>query len=134
LLKLIFFLESFVLKGWWSGGFGYGLWIGILVSSGFTVVPVPSFTWKAKFELSGSKNSKVGLVLTIQITVRVFKLSYAVPLSMFLYCLQKFRNNQQNMMLIFHKRNKLCLLKLIFQKVLKQFVYFEISKLTFENC
>ncbi|WJX31980.1 hypothetical protein P8452_20358 [Trifolium repens] len=45
-------------QGWWSGGFGYGLWIGILVSSGFTVVPVPSFTWKAKFELSGSKNSK----------------------------------------------------------------------------
>ncbi|PNY15842.1 hypothetical protein L195_g012546 [Trifolium pratense] len=45
-------------QGWWSGGFGYGLWIGILVSSGFTVVPVPSFTWKAKFELSGSKTSK----------------------------------------------------------------------------
>lgn len=45
-------------QGWWSGGFGYGLWIGILVSSGFTVVPVPSFTWKAKFELSGSKNAK----------------------------------------------------------------------------
>ncbi|KAI5411751.1 variant 5 [Lathyrus oleraceus] len=45
-------------QGWWSGGFGYGLWIGILVSSGFTVVPVPSFTWKAKFELSGSKTAK----------------------------------------------------------------------------
>nr|XP_027186118.1 Holliday junction resolvase MOC1, chloroplastic isoform X2 [Cicer arietinum] len=45
-------------QGWWSGGFGYGLWIGILVSSGFSVVPVPSFTWKAKFELSGSKNAK----------------------------------------------------------------------------
>ncbi|OIW13375.1 hypothetical protein TanjilG_16484 [Lupinus angustifolius] len=45
-------------QGWWSGGFGYGLWIGILVASGFSVVPVPSFTWKAKFELSGSKIAK----------------------------------------------------------------------------
>ncbi|KAE9598242.1 hypothetical protein Lal_00003980 [Lupinus albus] len=45
-------------QGWWSGGFGYGLWIGILVASGFSVVPVPSFTWKAKFELSGSKTAK----------------------------------------------------------------------------
>ncbi|XP_057433880.1 Holliday junction resolvase MOC1, chloroplastic [Lotus japonicus] len=45
-------------QGWWSGGFGYGLWIGILVASGFSVVPVPSFTWKAKFELSGSRISK----------------------------------------------------------------------------
>ncbi|KAL2330808.1 hypothetical protein Fmac_018389 [Flemingia macrophylla] len=41
-------------QGWWSGGFGYGLWIGILVASGFSVIPVPSFTWKAKFELSGN--------------------------------------------------------------------------------
>ncbi|CAJ1958835.1 unnamed protein product [Sphenostylis stenocarpa] len=45
-------------QGWWSGGFGYGLWIGILVSSGFSVIPVPSFTWKAKFELYGSMTSK----------------------------------------------------------------------------
>ncbi|KAG4950607.1 hypothetical protein AAZX31_15G255300 [Glycine max] len=41
-------------QGWWSGGFGYGLWIGILVASGFSVIPVPSFTWKAKFELNGT--------------------------------------------------------------------------------
>ncbi|KAI5409806.1 variant 4 [Lathyrus oleraceus] len=54
----LIFSPSFAFKGWWSGGFGYGLWIGILVSSGFTVVPVPSFTWKAKFELSGSKTAK----------------------------------------------------------------------------
>ncbi|XP_027919243.1 Holliday junction resolvase MOC1, chloroplastic-like isoform X2 [Vigna unguiculata] len=47
-------------QGWWSGGFGYGLWIGILVASGFSVIPVPSFTWKAKFELSGSMTSKEG--------------------------------------------------------------------------
>ncbi|RDX62969.1 Holliday junction resolvase MOC1, chloroplastic, partial [Mucuna pruriens] len=45
-------------QGWWSGGFGYGLWIGILVASGFSVIPVPSFTWKAKFELSGSRTAK----------------------------------------------------------------------------
>ncbi|CAM9002853.1 unnamed protein product [Rhodiola kirilowii] len=25
--------------GWWSGGFGYGLWIGVLVASGFSVIP-----------------------------------------------------------------------------------------------
>ncbi|XP_020227297.1 Holliday junction resolvase MOC1, chloroplastic isoform X1 [Cajanus cajan] len=45
-------------QGWWSGGFGYGLWIGILVASGFSVIPVPSFTWKAKFELSGNMTTK----------------------------------------------------------------------------
>ncbi|KAL5160075.1 Holliday junction resolvase MOC1, chloroplastic [Glycine soja] len=44
-------------QGWWSGGFGYGLWIGILVASGFSVIPVPSFTWKAKFELNGTTKS-----------------------------------------------------------------------------
>ncbi|KAA8550043.1 hypothetical protein F0562_001727 [Nyssa sinensis] len=41
-------------QGWWSGGFGYGLWIGILVASGFSVVPVPSFVWKNEFKLSRS--------------------------------------------------------------------------------
>ncbi|KAL5580318.1 hypothetical protein UlMin_012760 [Ulmus minor] len=45
-------------QGWWSGGFGYGLWIGILVSLGFTVVPVPSASWKRKFELNGSTSAK----------------------------------------------------------------------------
>ncbi|PON75705.1 MutS [Parasponia andersonii] len=45
-------------QGWWSGGFGYGLWIGILVALGFSVVPVPSFSWKKKFELSGSTSTK----------------------------------------------------------------------------
>lgn len=47
------------MKGWWSGGFGYGMWIGILVALGFSVVPVPSFVWKKKFELYGSTFSKV---------------------------------------------------------------------------
>ncbi|KAJ7964966.1 Holliday junction resolvase MOC1, chloroplastic [Quillaja saponaria] len=42
----------------WSGAFAYGLWIGILVSSGFSVVPVPSSTWKNVFELSGSRSRK----------------------------------------------------------------------------
>ncbi|KAJ7960519.1 Holliday junction resolvase MOC1, chloroplastic [Quillaja saponaria] len=45
-------------QGWWSGGFGYGLWIGILVASGFSVVPVPSCAWKNVFELSGSRSTK----------------------------------------------------------------------------
>ncbi|XP_058079027.1 Holliday junction resolvase MOC1, chloroplastic isoform X1 [Magnolia sinica] len=45
-------------QGWWSGGFGYGLWIGILVASGFSVIPVPSLLWKNRFDLSGSCASK----------------------------------------------------------------------------
>lgn len=45
-------------QGWWSGGFGYGLWIGILVASGFSVIPVPSIVWKNVFKLSGSSSTK----------------------------------------------------------------------------
>lgn len=45
-------------QGWWSGGFGYGLWIGILVSSGFSVVPVPSILWKNVFGIAGGRFSK----------------------------------------------------------------------------
>ncbi|XP_024030505.1 Holliday junction resolvase MOC1, chloroplastic isoform X1 [Morus notabilis] len=45
-------------QGWWSGGFGYGLWIGILVALGFSVVPVPSFAWKRKIEIFGSTPTK----------------------------------------------------------------------------
>ncbi|CAN1145170.1 Holliday junction resolvase MOC1, chloroplastic [Linum perenne] len=45
-------------QGWWSGGFGYGLWIGILVASGYSVVPVPSLTWKNKFRLTGENATK----------------------------------------------------------------------------
>ncbi|OAY68461.1 uncharacterized protein LOC109719978 [Ananas comosus] len=45
-------------QGWWSGGFTYGLWIGILVASGFSVVPVPSNLWKNYFGLSRSTSSK----------------------------------------------------------------------------
>ncbi|THG15321.1 hypothetical protein TEA_004994 [Camellia sinensis var. sinensis] len=42
----------YVMSGWWGGGFGYGLWIGILVASGFSVVPVPSSVWKNELKLS----------------------------------------------------------------------------------
>ncbi|KAL7151942.1 hypothetical protein ABFS83_04G065600 [Erythranthe nasuta] len=45
-------------QGWWSGGFGYGLWIGILVASGYSVVPVPSSLWKNAFKLTGDRSSK----------------------------------------------------------------------------
>ncbi|WCJ28979.1 Holliday junction resolvase MOC1 chloroplastic [Euphorbia peplus] len=45
-------------QGWWGGGFSYGLWIGLLVASGFSVVPVTSISWKNKFELSGSRYTK----------------------------------------------------------------------------
>ncbi|OMO89092.1 hypothetical protein CCACVL1_08024 [Corchorus capsularis] len=45
-------------QGWWSGGFGYGLWIGILVASGFSVIPVSSPLWKKEFELTGAGSTK----------------------------------------------------------------------------
>ncbi|XP_057801551.1 Holliday junction resolvase MOC1, chloroplastic [Salvia miltiorrhiza] len=45
-------------QGWWSGGFGYGLWLGVLVASGYSVVPVPSLLWKNSFKLAGSHSSK----------------------------------------------------------------------------
>ncbi|THG21893.1 hypothetical protein TEA_018048 [Camellia sinensis var. sinensis] len=48
----------YVMSGWWGGGFGYGLWIGILVASGFSVVPVPSSVWKNELKLSGNRSSK----------------------------------------------------------------------------
>ncbi|KAJ0726557.1 hypothetical protein HanPI659440_Chr12g0471681 [Helianthus annuus] len=45
-------------QGWWSGGFNYGLWIGVLVASGVSVVPVPSVRWKQEFKLSGNGKTK----------------------------------------------------------------------------
>ncbi|XP_050236771.1 Holliday junction resolvase MOC1, chloroplastic [Mercurialis annua] len=45
-------------QGWWSGGFGYGLWIGMLVASGFSVIPVASLAWKNEYELAGSETTK----------------------------------------------------------------------------
>lgn len=40
-------------QGWWCGGFGYGLWIGTLVASGFSVIPISSMVWKKHFDLPG---------------------------------------------------------------------------------
>ncbi|CAH2060719.1 unnamed protein product [Thlaspi arvense] len=45
-------------QGWYSGGFGYGFWIGTLVASGFSVVPVPSSLWKRHFQLAGGNCTK----------------------------------------------------------------------------
>ncbi|XP_060197217.1 Holliday junction resolvase MOC1, chloroplastic-like isoform X1 [Lycium barbarum] len=45
-------------QGWWSGGFGYGLWIGLLVASGFSVIPVPSSAWKSEFQLTRERSNK----------------------------------------------------------------------------
>ncbi|MCD7458688.1 hypothetical protein HAX54_038904 [Datura stramonium] len=45
-------------QGWWSGGFGYGLWIGLLVASGFSVTPVPSSAWKSEFQLTRERSNK----------------------------------------------------------------------------
>lgn len=39
-------------QGWWGTGFGFGVWIGILVASGFSVVPVPPQVWKRAMDLS----------------------------------------------------------------------------------
>lgn len=55
------------IKGWWSGGFCYGIWIGALVASGFSVVPVSSLLWKNAFKLSGSRSSKVCLLLLCKV-------------------------------------------------------------------
>lgn len=51
------------MKGWWGGGYAYGLWIGVLVASGFSVIPVPSSVWKNEFKLSGKLLCKVRLML-----------------------------------------------------------------------
>ncbi|KAF2582470.1 hypothetical protein F2Q68_00002058 [Brassica cretica] len=45
-------------QGWYSGGFGFGFWIGTLVTSGFSVVPVPSALWKRYFQLAGGNCTK----------------------------------------------------------------------------
>ncbi|KAI7755649.1 hypothetical protein M8C21_013793 [Ambrosia artemisiifolia] len=55
-------------QGWWSGGFNYGLWIGVLVASGVSVVPVPSMRWKQEFKLSGNGKTKGTCMLPISNT------------------------------------------------------------------
>lgn len=45
-------------QGWWGSGFGYGIWIGTLVASGISVVPVVSLAWKRAMGLSGKAVTK----------------------------------------------------------------------------
>ncbi|KAF8083890.1 hypothetical protein N665_0747s0003 [Sinapis alba] len=45
-------------QGWYSGGFGFGFWLGTLVTSGFSVVPVSSALWKRHFQLAGGNCRK----------------------------------------------------------------------------
>ncbi|KAJ7522397.1 hypothetical protein O6H91_18G009200 [Diphasiastrum complanatum] len=45
-------------QAWWSTGFGYGVWIGALVASGFSVVPIRPQAWKSAMGLLGSEYSK----------------------------------------------------------------------------
>ncbi|KAL0711600.1 hypothetical protein Bca4012_018578 [Brassica carinata] len=45
-------------QGWYSGGFGFGFWLGTLVTSGFSVVPVSSALWKRHFQLAGGNCTK----------------------------------------------------------------------------
>lgn len=45
-------------QGCWCGGYGYGLWVGTLVASGFSVIPIPSRVWKKHFDLSGGSSQK----------------------------------------------------------------------------
>ncbi|CAH8263771.1 unnamed protein product [Arabidopsis lyrata] len=45
-------------QGWYSGGFGYGLWIGTLVASGFCVIPVSASLWKRHFQLASGSCTK----------------------------------------------------------------------------
>ncbi|CAA6669164.1 unnamed protein product [Spirodela intermedia] len=57
-------------QGWWSGGYTYGLWIGILVASGFSVVPVSSRSWKDHFELFGSREAAIALFPSLESQLR----------------------------------------------------------------
>ncbi|MCO5574208.1 hypothetical protein L7F22_027990 [Adiantum nelumboides] len=45
-------------QGWWGSGFGYGMWIGTLVASGISVVPVSSVAWKRAMGLLGKDVTK----------------------------------------------------------------------------
>ncbi|KAI5062517.1 hypothetical protein GOP47_0023056 [Adiantum capillus-veneris] len=47
-------------QGWWGSGFGYGIWIGTLVASGISVIPVSSVAWKRAMGLAGKDVTKDG--------------------------------------------------------------------------
>lgn len=48
-----------LLQGWYGCGFGYGMWVGILMALGFKVVPVRAQAWKSAMGISGRLYTKV---------------------------------------------------------------------------
>lgn len=45
-------------QGWYGCGFGYGMWVGILMALGFRVVPVRAQAWKSAMGISGRQYTK----------------------------------------------------------------------------
>lgn len=45
-------------QGWYGCGFGYGMWVGILMALGFKVVPVRAQAWKSAMGISGRLYTK----------------------------------------------------------------------------
>ncbi|GBG59270.1 hypothetical protein CBR_g32285 [Chara braunii] len=45
-------------QGWFSTGFGYGAWLGVLHSAGCTVMPVPPRAWKKSMGILGRDFTK----------------------------------------------------------------------------
>lgn len=54
-------------QGWYGCGFGYGMWVGILMALGFRVVPVRAQAWKSAMGISGRQYTKVWLPLQLPI-------------------------------------------------------------------
>lgn len=46
-------------QGWYGTGFGYGVWVGVLMASGYKVVPVRAQAWKSAMGISGREYTKV---------------------------------------------------------------------------
>ncbi|XP_024361951.1 Holliday junction resolvase MOC1, chloroplastic isoform X2 [Physcomitrium patens] len=45
-------------QGWYGCGFGYGMWVGILMALGFKVVPVRAQVWKSAMGIAGKQYTK----------------------------------------------------------------------------
>jgi len=45
-------------QGWYGTGFGYGVWVGVLMASGYKVVPVRAQAWKSAMGISGREYTK----------------------------------------------------------------------------
>lgn len=45
-------------QGWYSSGYSYGIWVGILATLGFTIIPVPACRWKRALGLVGCESPK----------------------------------------------------------------------------